>query len=127
MVLLQIGGVLADGRQLVFPQDGGGHRPVGGEFEVGQLRREDRGLAIVGADDHRHGQHHFVILHHCQRVVGDVDPDMPLAKFPTIILAEFLRCFDGNYQFHEDKAYIWVSFGGDESYKIGRASCRERV
>ena len=31
-------------------------------------------------------------------------------------MAEFLRCLDDNYQFHEDKAYLWISFGGDESY-----------
>ena len=31
-------------------------------------------------------------------------------------MAEFLRCLDDNYQFHENKAYVWVSFGGDESY-----------
>lgn len=40
----------------------------------------------------------------------------PTGAGKTIIMAEFLRCLDDNYQFHEDKAYIWVSFGGDESY-----------
>lgn len=40
----------------------------------------------------------------------------PTGAGKTIILAEFLRCLDDNHQFHEDKAYIWVSFGGDESY-----------
>ena len=27
-----------------------------------------------------------------------------------------MRCLDVNYQFHEDKAYLWISFGGDDSY-----------
>ena len=40
----------------------------------------------------------------------------PTGAGKTIMIAEFLRCLDDNYQFHEDKAYIWVSFGGDESY-----------
>ncbi|MFH0854087.1 MAG: DEAD/DEAH box helicase family protein [bacterium] len=40
----------------------------------------------------------------------------PTGAGKTIVMAEFLRCLDDNYQFHEDKAYIWVSFGGDESY-----------
>lgn len=40
----------------------------------------------------------------------------PTGAGKTIIMAEFLRCLDDNYQFHEDKAYIWISFGGDESY-----------
>ena len=40
----------------------------------------------------------------------------PTGAGKTIMMAEFLRCLDDNYQFHEDKAYIWVSFGGDESY-----------
>lgn len=40
----------------------------------------------------------------------------PTGAGKTVMMAEFLRCLDDNYQFHEDKAYIWVSFGGDESY-----------
>jgi len=40
----------------------------------------------------------------------------PTGAGKTIMMAEFLRCLDKNYQFHEDKAYIWVSFGGNESY-----------
>ncbi len=40
----------------------------------------------------------------------------PTGAGKTIMMAEFLRCLDKNYQFHEDKAYIWVSFGGDDSY-----------
>lgn len=40
----------------------------------------------------------------------------PTGAGKTLMLAEFLRCLDDNYQFHEDKAYIWVSFGGDDSY-----------
>lgn len=40
----------------------------------------------------------------------------PTGAGKTIMIAEFLRCLDDNYQFHEDKAYIWISFGGDESY-----------
>ena len=40
----------------------------------------------------------------------------PTGAGKTIMMAEFLRCLDDNYQFHENKAYIWVSFGGDESY-----------
>ena len=40
----------------------------------------------------------------------------PTGAGKTIVMAEFLRCLDDNYQFHEDKAYVWVSFGGDESY-----------
>jgi len=40
----------------------------------------------------------------------------PTGAGKTIMMAEFLRCLDDNYQFHEDKAYVWVSFGGDESY-----------
>jgi type III restriction enzyme len=40
----------------------------------------------------------------------------PTGAGKTVMMADFLRCLDDNYQFHEDKAYIWVSFGGDESY-----------
>lgn len=40
----------------------------------------------------------------------------PTGAGKTLMIAEFLRCLDDNYQFNEDKAYIWVSFGGDESY-----------
>ena len=40
----------------------------------------------------------------------------PTGAGKTIMMAEFLRCLDKNYQFHEDKAYVWISFGGDESY-----------
>jgi type III restriction enzyme len=40
----------------------------------------------------------------------------PTGAGKTIMMAEFLKCLDDNYQFHEDKAYVWVSFGGDESY-----------
>lgn len=40
----------------------------------------------------------------------------PTGAGKTIMIAEFLRCLDDNYQFHDDKAYIWISFGGDDSY-----------
>lgn len=40
----------------------------------------------------------------------------PTGSGKTIMMAEFLRCLDDNYQFDEDKAYLWISFGGDESY-----------
>jgi len=40
----------------------------------------------------------------------------PTGSGKTIMMAEFLRCLDDNYQFHEDKAYLWISFGGDDSY-----------
>jgi len=40
----------------------------------------------------------------------------PTGAGKTVMMAEFLRGLDNNYQFHDDKAYIWVSFGGDESY-----------
>ncbi len=40
----------------------------------------------------------------------------PTGSGKTVMMAEFLRCLDDNYQFHDDKAYIWVSFGGDDSY-----------
>ncbi|MDO8518172.1 MAG: DEAD/DEAH box helicase family protein, partial [bacterium] len=40
----------------------------------------------------------------------------PTGSGKTLMMAEFLRCLDDNYQFHDDKAYIWVSFGGDDSY-----------
>jgi len=40
----------------------------------------------------------------------------PTGSGKTIMMAEFLRCLDENYQFHDDKAYVWVSFGGDDSY-----------
>jgi type III restriction enzyme len=40
----------------------------------------------------------------------------PTGAGKTIMMAEFLRCLDDNYQFFEDKAYLWISFGGDDSY-----------
>lgn len=40
----------------------------------------------------------------------------PTGAGKTIMMAEFLRCLDDNYQFHEEKAYLWISFGGDDSY-----------
>jgi len=30
----------------------------------------------------------------------------PTGAGKTIMMAEFLRCLDDNYQFHEDKAYL---------------------
>jgi len=44
----------------------------------------------------------------------------PTGSGKTVMIADFLRCLDDNYQFHEDKAYLWVSFGGDESYSQSR-------
>lgn len=40
----------------------------------------------------------------------------PTGAGKTIMMAEFLRSIDSRFQFHADKAYLWVSFGGDESY-----------
>jgi type III restriction enzyme len=40
----------------------------------------------------------------------------PTGSGKTIMMAEFLRCLDTNFQFSGDKAYIWISFGGDDSY-----------
>lgn len=40
----------------------------------------------------------------------------PTGAGKTVMMAEFLRCLDDNYQFQENKAYLWISFGGDESY-----------
>lgn len=40
----------------------------------------------------------------------------PTGAGKTVMIADFLRCLDDNYQFHEDKTYIWISFGGDQSY-----------
>ncbi|NCO02300.1 MAG: DEAD/DEAH box helicase family protein [Epsilonproteobacteria bacterium] len=40
----------------------------------------------------------------------------PTGAGKTIMMAEFLRTLDGNYHFDDDKAYIWISFGGDNSY-----------
>ena len=40
----------------------------------------------------------------------------PTGAGKTLMMAEFLRCIDSRFQFHADKAYLWVSFGGDESY-----------
>ncbi len=40
----------------------------------------------------------------------------PTGAGKTIMMADFLRTLDGNYHFDDDKAYIWISFGGDESY-----------
>ena len=36
----------------------------------------------------------------------------PTGSGKTVMMAEFLRCLDDNYHFDEDKAYLWVSFGG---------------
>ena len=33
------------------------------------------------------------------------------------MMAEFLLSINDNYQFDDDKCYIWVSFGDDTSYK----------
>ena len=40
----------------------------------------------------------------------------PTGSGKTIMMAEFLRVLDDNYQFDGDKAYLWISFGGDDSY-----------
>ena len=40
----------------------------------------------------------------------------PTGSGKTIMMAEFLRTIDSNYHFNDDKAYIWISFGGDDSY-----------
>lgn len=40
----------------------------------------------------------------------------PTGAGKTIMMAEFLKTLDGNYHFDDDKAYIWISFGSDESY-----------
>ena len=48
----------------------------------------------------------------------------PTGSGKTVMMAEFLRCLDDNYHFHDDKAYIWVSFGGDESYSQSKDKIR---
>ena len=48
----------------------------------------------------------------------------PTGSGKTVMMAEFLRCLDDNYQFHDDKAYIWVSFGGDDSYSQSKDKLR---
>lgn len=40
----------------------------------------------------------------------------PTGAGKTVMMAEFLRCLEDNYQFHDEKAYLWISFGGDDSY-----------
>jgi len=45
----------------------------------------------------------------------------PTGAGKTIMMAEFLRCLDDNYHLHADKAYIWFSFGGDDSYAQSKA------
>lgn len=40
----------------------------------------------------------------------------PTGAGKTIMMAEFLRSIDSHFQFYADKAYLWISFGGDESY-----------
>lgn len=49
----------------------------------------------------------------------------PTGAGKTVMMAEFLRCLDDNYQFHEDKAYVWISFGGDESYTQSKGKLYE--
>ena len=46
----------------------------------------------------------------------------PTGSGKTVMMAEFLRCLDDNYQFHEDKAYVWVSFCGDDSYSQSKTN-----
>lgn len=41
----------------------------------------------------------------------------PTGSGKTIMMAEFLLSINDNYQFDDDKCYIWVSFGDDTSYK----------
>jgi len=41
----------------------------------------------------------------------------PTGSGKTIMMAEFLLSINDNYQFDEDKCYIWISFGDDTSYK----------
>lgn len=40
----------------------------------------------------------------------------PTGSGKTIMMAEFLRTIDSNYHFNDDKAYIWISFGGEDLY-----------
>jgi type III restriction enzyme len=40
----------------------------------------------------------------------------PTGSGKTLMIAEFIRCLDDNYQFYGDKAFLWISFGGDTSY-----------
>ena len=40
----------------------------------------------------------------------------PTGSGKTVMMADFLKCIDENYQFFDDKAYVWLSFGGNESY-----------
>lgn len=40
----------------------------------------------------------------------------PTGSGKTIMMAEFLKNLEKNYNFYEEKAYIWISFGGDDSY-----------
>ncbi len=41
----------------------------------------------------------------------------PTGSGKTIMMAEFIRSLDTTYNFHDDKCYIWISFGDDTSYK----------
>ena len=37
----------------------------------------------------------------------------PTGAGKTMMMAEFLRCLDDDYQFSQDKAYLWISFSED--------------
>lgn len=40
----------------------------------------------------------------------------PTGSGKTVMMADFLKYFDERYIFDENKAYVWISFGGDDSY-----------
>ncbi|MGI9461205.1 MAG: DEAD/DEAH box helicase [Alphaproteobacteria bacterium] len=40
----------------------------------------------------------------------------PTGSGKTIMMAEFLKTLDSHFILDVDKAYIWISFGGDDSY-----------
>ena len=49
----------------------------------------------------------------------------PTGSGKTIMMADFLKYFDSRYMFDEKKAYVWVSFGGDESYNQSKKKITE--
>ena len=49
----------------------------------------------------------------------------PTGSGKTIMMADFLKYFDSRYMFDEKKAYVWISFGGDDSYSQSKQKLTE--
>jgi len=74
------GRILADQGQFVLDGDAVRNGPGGIEHQVAHVAAEDRGVPIGLAHDDPHVHDGYVLFHHVEAVVRDVDQDVAIAQ-----------------------------------------------